>query len=125
MLKLILKEEEEPKAKVEPIPVEVPSDGEVEEIDEKIAANACEEAVNSLTQQAWDFISNINSVIATLELNYKEEAKKDVIEILNALITDSTINIGMLQKATNLMNIEKIDLLDAGEDKAEKVLTKE
>lgn len=96
-----------------------------EEIDEKIAATACEEAVNSLTQQAWDFISNINSVIATLELNYKEAAKEDVIEILNALITDSTINIGMLQKATNLMNIEKIDLLDAGEDKAEKVLTKE
>lgn len=125
MLKLILKEEEEPKVKAEPTPVEVPSGGEVEEIDEKIAATACEEAVNSLMQQAWDFISNINSVIATLELNYKEAAKKDVIEILNALITDSTINIGMLQKAINLMNIEKIDLLDAGEDKAEKVLTKE
>ena len=118
MIKLIKEEE---KIKVEPVPVEQQPQEPV--VDDKIATVACEEAVNSLTHQAWDFISSVNSVIATLDINYKEDVKKDVIELLNAIIDDSTINIGMLQKITNMMNIKKVDLLDAGEDKAEKILT--
>jgi len=96
-----------------------------DEVDAKIETIACEEAVNSLMQQAWNFISNVNSVIATLDLNYKGESKGDVIELLNAIVDDSTINIGVIQKVTNIMNIKKVDLLDAGEVKADKILTKE
>lgn len=122
MIKLVKEE----KTMVEPVPVQIKTEEpQPKEIDAKIAAVACEEAVNNLMQQAWDFISNINSVIATLELNYKEDAiKKDVIEILNAIIDDNTINIGMIQKVINLMNIKKVELLDAGEQKAENILTK-
>ena len=119
MIKLIKEE----KVKVEPIPVEAEQPKE-EEVDDKIAAVACEEAVSNLMRQAWDFISNVNSVIATLELNYKEPVKEDILAILAAVVDDSTINIGMIQKITNMMNIKKVDLLDAGETKAEEILTK-
>ena len=129
MLKLITEEE---KTIIEPINVDVEqAPGPVEttpeefsEVDEKTVNLACEEAVNNLMEQSWDFIAQVNSVIATLELNYKEDIKKDVLELLNVIVDDSTINIGVLQKITNMMNSEKVNLLNAGEDKAEKLLEK-
>lgn len=129
MLKLITEEE---KTIIEPINVDVEqapepvetTPEEFSEVDEKTVNLACEEAVNNLMEQSWDFIAQVNSVIATLELNYKEDIKKDVLELLNVIVDDSTINIGVLQKITNMMNSEKVNLLNAGEDKAEKLLEK-
>ena len=127
MIKLINEEEKtivEPIAiEQEPEPVETKPE-DFSEVDEKMANLACEEAVNSLMQQSWDFISQVNSVIATLDVNYKEDIKKDVLELLNVIIDDSTINIGVLQKITNMMNSKKVNLLNAGEDKAEEILEK-
>lgn len=124
MLKLI---KEEKTVKVEPVNLpeaeEIAVQEKQKEIDEKIAVAACEDSVTDLMQQAWDFISSINSVIATLDLHYNnEEVKKDVLELLNYVADESTVNIGMLQKISDLMNIKKVDLLDAGEDKAEEFL---
>lgn len=95
------------------------------EVDTKIAKVACEETITHLMQEAWDFISNVNSIIATLDVNYKEDSKDDVIELLNAVVDDTTISIGVLQKITNMMNSKKVELLDAGEVKAEEILTNE
>lgn len=116
MIKLIKEEE----TIVKPVPA--PVEQKQEEVDAKMATVACEEAVNNLMQQAWDFISSVNSVIATLELHYKEDSKKDVLELLNVIVDDSTINVGVLQKIANMMNIKKVDLLATGENKAEEIL---
>lgn len=103
--------------------VEPEQETNVEEVDAKIATVACEETITSLMQEAWNFISDVNSVIATLNTNYKESSKDDILELLNAVIDDTTISIGVLQKITNMMNAKRVDLLDAGEIKAEEILT--
>ena len=117
----LIKEE---KTTVEPSPAQ-PAAPSQDAVDPKVVAVACEESVNTLMQQAWDFISNIKSVIATLDVNYIGDSKKDILELLNTIVDDSTINVGVLQKITDLMNSKRVDLLDAGADKAEAILTKE
>lgn len=118
MIKLL----EQEKTLIEPVAKEEKL--AAEEVDNQLAITACEEAVNYLLQQSWDFISSVNSVIATLEMNYQEDVKKDIIELLNVIVDDITINIGMLNKITNIMNTKKTTLLNTGEDKAEKILNK-
>ncbi len=93
------------------------------EIDEEIVKTASEETINFLIQKSWDFISDVKSVIATLAVNYEDELKDDVIEILNVVVDDATINIGVLQKVANMMNKRRLQLLDTGEDKVEQILS--
>ena len=94
----------------------------VEEVDEKASNIACEEIVSNLMQQCWDFISGVNSVIATLDANYMNDLKEDIIGLLNVVVDDSTITVGMLQKIVSTMDERKIELLDAGEDKVDEIL---
>lgn len=122
----LLKEAEE-KTLVEPVAADTQTPPEVSNTEEvvdakKIAITACEDAVRDLTHAAWDFISTTNSVIATLDLYYTEKSKDGVINLLNTIVDDSTINIGILQKVMGLINSKKTDLLDAGETKAEEIL---
>jgi len=84
---------------------------------------ACEEAINMLTKRLWDFIADINSVITTLESSYNADRKADVLQILDTILNDSTINIGMLQKIMSIMNDKTAMLIDSGEDKAEKIVS--
>lgn len=91
-------------------------------VDKKMAELACEEMLNNLIRQSWDMISNINSVITTLDVNYDNDNKEKITELLNLIIDDYTIDIGMLQKVVNIMDSRKGDLLDMGEDKAEEIL---
>ena len=93
------------------------------EIDEEIVKTASEETINFLIQKSWDFISDVKSVIATLAVNYEDELKDDVIEILNVVVDDATINIGVLQKVANMMNKRRLQLLNTGEDKVEQILS--
>ena len=62
-------------------------------------------------------------MIATLAVNYEDELKDDVIEILNVVVDDATINIGVLQKVANMMNKRRLQLLNTGEDKVEQILS--
>ena len=88
----------------------------------ELANKACEEMVNNLIRKSWEFIAEVNSTVATIEENFEKAVKPKVIELLNVVIDDSTINIGVLQKIINIMNTETETLLDAGESKAEKIL---
>lgn len=123
MIKLIKEEQ----TLIKPVATELEdenTDVNIEElnVDKKMAELACEEMVNNLIQQSWDMISNVNSVIATLDVNYDNDNKEKITELLNLIIDDYTIDIGMLQKVVDIMNIRKGDLLYQGEDKAEKIL---
>lgn len=122
MIKLVKEEKEI----IEPIAAEdslldlnnqQPTEEEIE-----LANKACEEMVNNLVRKSWEFIAEVNSTVATIEENFEKAVKPKVIELLNVVIDDSTINIGVLQKIINIMNTETETLLDAGESKAEKIL---
>ena len=128
MLKLkMIKEETIKPISVEEASEEVANIPEVEvdekEIPQHIIENACQDLINNLTQEAWNFISSVNSSIATIEDGLKnEETKKEIIELLNTIVDDATINIGILHKVFSLINSNKADLIASGEEKAEDII---
>ena len=122
MLKLIKEEQIKPVAADDVTAVE--TEAVETEIPEDIINNACQDLINELTQAAWEFISSVNSAIATIEYDFKnEDTKTEILELLNTIVDDSTINIGVLHKVFSLINGEKSDLIASGEEKAENIIS--
>lgn len=128
MLKLIREDTIKP-VPVDSVDVETDVNMEtanMEDIPDSIVANACQDVVNNLIQAAWNFISEVNAAIATIDYDFKDETiKKETVELLNTIVDDSTINIGILHKVFELLNSEKANLLASGENKAEEILNNE
>ena len=101
-------------------PVEAPV---IEEPHQDVPEAVFSDMINSAIQKEWDFISQINSLIATFDFDYKEENKEDITAIFNQLLDDTTINIGMLHKAAELVSSKQAELMDAGEEKAEQIIS--
>lgn len=49
--------------------------------------------------------------------------KEDIINILNSLADDATIGVGMLAKASELIDDSTKKLMDAGTEKAEEIIS--
>lgn len=107
-------------------PVANPSAEATEEkVNATMLKNACENATNNIIQKAWELINEVNSFIATIEYDYKEANKDEVTSILNSVIDDTTVNIGMLYKVISLFDNKTTELLDAGEQKADDLIQSE
>ena len=120
MLKLIKEE------KIIPVAAEDVIDQSASEIPDYVVNNACQDLVNNLTQQIWTFISEVNSTVATIDYDFKDEdTKKEIIELLNSVVDDSTIIVGILHKVFELINKDKAELIASGESKAEEILSTE
>lgn len=94
----------------------------IEEIPTDVIKKACQDSVNGLIQNGWDFISNVNSVIATIEYDYKEANKEALLEILNTAVNDITVVIGMLYSGVNLIDNKTAELIQDGSEKAENLV---
>ena len=101
-------------------PVEAPA---IEEPHADVPESVFTDLINSAIQKEWDFISSINSLIATFEFEYKGDNKEDLASIFNQLVDDTTINIGMLHKSAELVSSKQAELMDAGEQKAEEIIS--
>ena len=95
------------------------------EIDPEIEKQAFISSIDNLIQSAWVLNGDIQSIIATFSDNYKGENLEDIKDILNKAVDDLTINIGMFNKAIELIDNKRSDLVDAGEEKAEKLISSE
>lgn len=93
-----------------------------EEVPTDIIKKACQDSVNGLIQNGWDFISNVNSVIATIDYDYKESNKEALLEILNTVVNDITVVIGMLYSGVNLIDNKTAELIQDGSEKAENLV---
>ncbi len=70
--------------------------------------------------------SNINGLIGTIDLENNIDFNKDQVkDILNSVIDDSMVSVGMLQKAIMITDPKKADLLNSGEQKAENIVSDE
>lgn len=78
--------------------------------------------LNNLIQALWTNISEANSIITSFELDYSKDNKTDIIDIINTVADDLTISIGMLYKASEILNSHQTDLLADGKSKADKIL---
>lgn len=106
--------------------VEIPTEEQpVEEPKEEISEAIFSDMINSAIQKQWEVIGNLNSIIATFDYEYKAENKEDVLSILNQLVDDNTISVGMLYKASELISTRMTSLVDAGQEKAEDIITEQ
>lgn len=109
----------------EPIETVLQTTPEVPEADitNEQLKSGLDQSVNYLITQAWNFISEVNSVIATLDFNEGTfENDESFKTILNTVVDDSTITIGMLHKALSLIKAGTDNLISVGEEKAENII---
>lgn len=120
--KLELSEKGLPDAELEePIVVSTEVEDEVlpEEPSEEVIQNAQAGMLSDLMKGHFDLLDAYRSVIATLST---EEDKEQVVEILNVAMDEESIILGMLTKASELINGKPSELMQQGEDKAEEIL---
>lgn len=92
------------------------------EVEENAFKTSVGDSVNGLSNQCWEFISNVNGLIATIDFNYSGDNKEEIKEILNSLVDDATISVGMIEKASELLDAQKSDLINSGREKAEEII---
>lgn len=115
----------------EPIIVATDPDGGVHPTDHADRQPVAEEDANALYAllsgalgRKMDEIDEVKSLIATF--GYRGEGRfDDVIKILNGMLDDDTIHLGMYQKSLELMNPDMQDRMEAGKDKAEEIIGEE
>lgn len=90
---------------------------------EEIMTNAFSESVQTLVQNTWDYISNVASVLATVDEGFGGENKEEIKTILNGVMDDATITVGMLTKVIELIDNKTTSLLDAGIEKASDIIS--
>ena len=103
-------------------PIVVSSDP-TPEIEKEEIDNGTYIMINDLVQKEWESINNIKSIIATLSA--EENANQDVIAILESAVDEKTVTVGMLTKASEIINDKQNDLMQQGIEKAEEVVGEE
>lgn len=85
------------------------------------------DALNGLVQNIWGIISDIKSIIASMkEGEVKVNEKEKIEKILNSVIDDFTIDLGMLTRASSLLDYDKsAELMNKGTEKAEEIISSE
>lgn len=121
--------EETDEVPTEEIPTEVPAeevsqDQKDDEIQKEYAQDGIKYAINTLTQKLWDIISQINSIVTTVKSeNIGSEKSEDLIKILDAVIDDLTIDLGMINRTSTLLDDKAFKLIDKGTEKASKLIS--
>lgn len=105
--------EELPPVEVQDIEISEP------EVDDSIKENAMSSIIANEISNTYASIDAIKSIIATMSSEMPE--KEDVIAILNQLIDDKTLSVGMLQKAMDLIDGKTSDLIDSGVEVADDI----
>lgn len=108
---------------VEEVPTNEEEISEVEKIEEnsveeEIQISAIVDSIKNLESEVWKLISSVKSIIISLDLLQNKEALKEVLETIN---DDLTIDIGMINKVSNMLSENEAELISVGEEKAEAI----
>lgn len=124
MLKRIYEDKIEDETLVVDANKEVEDEEEKSLVDPEVITRAIIDQVNGAVTSVWDLIAQINGLIATIE---PEEIsnKESALEVLNNIVDDLTVNIGMINKVRDIIDEEKTELIDKGEEKAEQLIATE
>lgn len=99
----------------EPIEVSTEPAGELE----KVRMDGLYSILSSELSNTYNHVSELKSILATFEADMPD--RKDVTDILNGILDDRTMHIGMLQSAMDILDPRHGELIDAGEGKAEAI----
>lgn len=103
-------------------PEEVPS--AQEEIPEEVKVNAALALVNSAIASEWSSIDEMHSIMTTMTMENVDSAD-EINKIIDEIITEKTMCVGMLEKVMELVSPETFASIDAGTEKAEDALGSE
>lgn len=106
---------------IDELPVaEVPEIGiEEPEVEPEIQSNAISSIIANEVSSSYSRIDSLKGIVATISSEMPD--KGEVIAILNSLIDEDTVQIGMLQKAMDLIDGKSSELIGSGEDTAEDI----
>ena len=76
--------------------------------------------LNDVIETGWTYIEALKSAVATI--GGENNTLPDVIAIVQDVIDDTIISIGMISKASELIDSETSDLMAQGEEKAEQIV---
>lgn len=77
-------------------------------------------SINTLVSLVWDIINTAKEV--TKDPSFAG-GYPEVMEIINKFIDEETINVGMLNKALEVVDSSSVDLMKQGEEKAEEIVS--
>lgn len=113
--KILLEEPEEtlPDAiPSEPITVSVEDEANKQQMTNDMLVNTLTYELNSV----YDNVTALKGILTTIGMDAPE--RTDIMDIINSIIDERTIHIGMLQKAIDLIDVNHETLVKTGEEKA-------
>ena len=93
-----------------------------EEADDDLKNGAICSTINSFLNEKFNEIDGIKSLIATIGYEFPEGGKDDIVGILNSVLDDCNIHIGVYQKALAELDPESQIEIEKGKDKAEDIV---
>jgi hypothetical protein len=94
----------------------------VEEISEEDIKNAFTGLINDVIKEEFALIEKYTSAIATLEAEELAN-KEEILTILKSISDEKNIQVGMLTKALELIDNKSSELMNAGVEKAEEIIS--
>lgn len=116
---IVVSTEIEPEAEQEGETADAANDGEA---DEDLKNGAICSTINSFLNEKFNEIDGIKSLIATIGYEFPEGGKDDIVGILNSVLDDCNIHIGVYQKALAELDPESQIAIEKGKDKAEDII---
>lgn len=121
--KIILEEPEDVEVAVDELPPAEPSEPIEISVDpvpeEELKVNAISGIITNEIAKVYSDIDSLKSILSTVALEMPD--RQDVLDILNELINERTIHIGMFQQLLDLVDGEHKDLVDAGAETAKAI----
>ena len=90
-----------------------------EEIPEEQVKSSVSNLISSEISGIYDNIANLKGVLLAIQEELPD--RQDLTDILNEIIDERTVNIGMLQQMLALLDDKQKDLLDTGEEVASEI----
>lgn len=116
---IVVSTEIEPEAEPEGETADAAKD---EEADDDLKNGAICSTINSFLNEKFNEIDGIKSLIATIGYEFPEGGKDDIVGILNSVLDDCNIHIGVYQKALAELDPESQIAIEKGKDKAEDII---
>lgn len=102
-----------------PVELDKPIEVEAPKVDDETKSASFIDVLSMEMSETYNDISSLKSILTTLNVELPE--RDDIKDILNGIIDERTMHVGMIQKAIDMLNSEHKELLDAGEEKAEQI----
>jgi len=104
-----------------PVELDKPIEIEAPQVSEEEKSASFIDVLSSEIGEIYNDISTLKSILTTLSVEMP--GRDDIKDILNSVIDERTMHVGMLQKAIEMLNEGHKELVDAGEEKAEQIIS--